>query len=204
MTYLDKYERIARNVARRLGRMAITICALCCASSAAHAVSMDKSSSMRDYCQSFLGADAVQMWGYLPDAPSHQYCEEIPATGPAILTFDLLAPVLREVPIEVRIVRASLKPIDEDADLAPVTVAHVAARTYAGGVITVSHDFAESGLYIALVTSVDPTTGERKTARFSFNVGRSFLTNLPILLGAVFIAGVVAVYWRHTGPQAKR
>lgn len=189
----------------RLARLGCaTIVALCMATPAARAISMDKTSSMRDYCQAFLGADAVQMWGYLPDAPSHQYCEEIPAAGPAILTFDLLTPALRELPIEVRIVRAPITPINDDTDLAPIAVAHLDARLYPAGVITVSHDFTESGVYLALVTSLEPSTGERKTARFSFNVGRSWVSFLPILLGAVFIAGLVAAYWRHAGSLAKR
>ncbi len=177
--------------------------ALLGAVSLAHAFSMDKTSSMKDYCQSFVGADAVQMWGYLPDAPSHQYCEDIPQTGPAILTFDLLTPGLREAPIEARIVRAPLRPIDEDTDLGPITVAFIDAKIYPKGVITLVHDFAQSGLYIALVTTIDPTTGERKAARFSFTVGQTLYSYAPVALGAVFIAGLVFAYWKHGAPQLR-
>lgn len=176
---------------------------LLAAAPAALATSMDKTSSMKDYCAAGIGADAVQMWAYLVNAPRHQYCEEIPAAGRIILTFDLLADRLRELPIEARIIRAPLTPLDEETDLEPLTVASVAPQAYPRGALMVEHDFKESGLYIALVTATEPT-GERKTARFNFTVGPTLYSYLPIVLGAALIAGLVVVYWRHGATRARK
>lgn len=177
--------------------------ALLTATAPAGAVSMDKSSSTKDRCEIMLGGDAIQIGGYLPDVSRDRYCADFPATGRVILSFDLVAPRLRDLPIEVRIIRDPLTPLAEDADLDPLTVAYLAPRAYPSGTFTLDHVFRESGHYIGLVTIVE-ATGERRSARFAFSVGQTLLSFAPMLLGGALIAGLLFVYWRHSASKQPR
>jgi hypothetical protein len=162
----------------------------------ARAVSMDKTSSMKDSCEAALGADIVQMAGYLPDVSREKYCDAFPSSGRIILSFDLATPRLRELPIEVRILRAG----DDASDLSSRTVAHIEPRTYPRGALTLEREFSEDGAYVALITAIEPT-GERKTARFAFTVGSTLWSYAPVALGAMLIFGALYVYWRHSSKK---
>jgi len=159
----------------------------------AGAVSMDKTSSMKDSCEAALGADTVQMAGYLPDVSREKYCDWFPSSGRIILSFDLATPRLRELPIELRIVRAGAEDVDDPSR----DIAHVEPRTYPSGALTLEREITEDGAYVALVAAIEPT-GERKTARFAFTVGSTLRSYAPIALGAALILGALIVYWRHS------
>jgi hypothetical protein len=159
------------------------------------AVSMDKSSSTKE-CAVMIGADAVQISAYQPDVSQDKYCEELPSTGKTIFVFDLSAPSMRDLPVEIRIVKDPMIPISASADLATLTEAYVAPKIYKNGTISVEHEFEESGHFIALV-SLTEENGEKKTARFKFSVGRTFLHFGPLILGGVVIGAALFFYWRH-------
>ena len=164
----------------------------------AGAISMDKSSTIREQCEIEIGPDPIGVVSYMPDRSRDRFCSDFPATGRIVLTIDLVATRLRALPIEVRLVREPKGPLDEADDLAPLTVATLPPRVYPGGSVVVEHVFDAPGNYAAFITAVEPS-GTRRTTRFGFTVGGSLLYYTPALLGAVFLAGLVAVYWRHGG-----
>lgn len=172
------------------------------ASAPAHAISMDKASTIRDQCEISIGPDLIGVVAYMPDRSRDRFCGEFPATGRIILTIDLIAERLRELPIEVRIVKEPGKPLSEEDDLAPFTVAYFAPRVYRGGAVPVEHVFDESGDYAAFIT-VTETSGARRTTRFAFNVGGPLQFYATAILAGVFLTGVVFLYWRH-GSEARR
>ena len=161
---------------------------------------MDKSSTIRDQCELSIGPDLISVVSYMPDRSRDRFCDEFPAPGRIILTVDLIAERLRELPIEARIVREPGGALDETDDLAPLTVALVPARTYPGGAVVIDHDFAESGHYAAFLTVIEPS-GARRTTRFAFVVGGTLTFFAPAMLGAVFLAGLVYAYWLHSGDR---
>jgi len=167
---------------------------------AAQAISMDKGSTIRDQCELSIGPDLISVVAYMPDRSRDRFCDEFPAPGRIILTVDLIAERLRELPIEARIVREPGGALDETDDLAPLTVALVPARTYPGGAVVIDHDFAESGHYAAFLTVMEPS-GARRTTRFAFVVGGTLTFFAPAILGAVFLAGLVYAYWLHSGDR---
>jgi hypothetical protein len=172
------------------------------ATAPAFAVSMDKSSSSKDACVVRIGADAIQISGYQPDFSHDKYCEEFPSTGKIILVFDLEAPSMRDLPIEVRIVKDPMVPLSENADLAALTEAYVAPKAYPSGTLSFEHDFRENGHFIGLVTLTQPN-GEKKTAQFNFAVGQTFLHFVPLILGGFLIASMAFLYWKHSGKRPK-
>jgi hypothetical protein len=168
------------------------------AATPAQAISMDKSSTIREQCEIEIGPDVIQIVSYMPDRSRDRFCSDFPATGRIVLTIDLVATRLRDIPIEVRLVREPKGPLDEDADLAAVTVATLPPRVYPGGSVVVDHVFDAPGNYAAFITAVEPS-GTRRMTRFGFTVGGRLLFYTPALLAAVFLAGLVAVYMKHGG-----
>lgn len=72
------------------------------------------------------------------------HCRDIPRTGKATLTFDLISTVLRRVPVAVRVVEASERGDSE-------TVLYIPQQVYPSGVVKAETDFAKAGKYRAVV-----------------------------------------------------
>jgi hypothetical protein len=72
------------------------------------------------------------------------YCRNIPRTGKATLTFDLISDALRKIPVAVRVVEAS-----ERGNLE--TVLYIPQQVYPSGVVRVETEFTKAGKYEAIV-----------------------------------------------------
>lgn len=183
-------------------------CALCVALSAflapssAQAISMDKASTIREQCEISIGPDLIGVVAYMPDRSRDRFCGEFPSTGRIILTIDLIAQRLRELPIEVRIVKESGKELSQEDDLAPYTVAYFAPRLYPGGAAAVEHVFDESGDYAAFISVVE-ASGFRRTTRFGFTVGGFWQFYATAILAGVFLAGALLAYWQYSDTGVK-
>jgi hypothetical protein len=135
-------------------------------------------------CRLFIGPDWMNFTGYLPDSSKNEFCEDIPATGHMIMTLDAEQPELREMPIELRIVKDVGGEAKENANLEAVTVAHREPRRYPTGTLNFEHEFKEPGYFVGIVT-VTGEHGERWVSRFPFSVAKSYMRQMPyyILLG---------------------
>jgi hypothetical protein len=162
----------------------------------ARAISADKASTIRDQCEISIGPDLIGVVAYMPDRSRDRFCGEFPATGRIIFTIDLIAARLRDLPIDVRIVKEPSKALTEEDDLEPFTVAFFEPRRYPAGAVTVEHVFAESGEYAAFIT-VTEASGNRRTTRFGFTVGGPLQFYATAMLAGVFLTGAVVLYWRH-------
>ena len=172
------------------------------AHSPADAISMDKSSTIRDQCELSIGPDLIQVVAYMPDRSRDRFCADFPSTGRIILSIDLVAARLRDLPIDVRIVKEPKGPLDENDDLEPFTVARLAPRLYPGGAVQVEHDFADAGDYAAFISVTEPS-GTRRTTRFGFTVGGKLLFFAPAMLAAVFLTGLVFAYWTYSKERTR-
>lgn len=168
----------------------------------AAAISMDKASTIRDQCEISIGPDLIGVVAYMPDRSRDRFCGEFPATGRIIFTIDLIAERLRELPIDVRIVKEPGKPLSEEDDLAPFTVATFAPRVYPGGAVTVEHVFEEAGNYAAFIT-VTEASGTKRTTRFGFSVGGWLQFYATAMLSSVFLIGAVYAYWEYSNSGVK-
>lgn len=164
--------------------------------SPALAVSMDKSSQTKE-CAVLLGTDTVQISGYEPEVSQDKYCETFPSTGKIILVFDLAALRMRDLPVEVRIVKDPLIPLSESTDLGPLTEAYLAPAVHKNGTFSLEHGFAQSGHFIALIT-VTEASGEKRTAQFKFSAGKTLLDFAPLMLGGLVIGAALFFYWRQS------
>jgi hypothetical protein len=158
--------------------------------------------SMGNMCMVMYGYDMIHITAYLPGQSRSEFCQEIPSSGKIILAFDIENPKLRDVPLEVRIIRDPLTPVTNTTDLEPLTEVFLPAKQYRTGTFSIEHDFKNNGHYIGLVTLVREN-GERDTKQFKFSVGEVLWLYVPYFLGAIFLSMCVAAYWRHSGPKPK-
>jgi hypothetical protein len=121
----------------------------------------------KDMCKLQLGKYMMHFTGYQPEATgSEEFCEDIPKTGSVVMALDAIDAELREMPIEVRIIRDA----GEKGDAEAVTVLHLAPQRYPTGSISIAHQFDQPGKFVGLVTAGEK--GEH-VSRFPFSVAVS-------------------------------
>lgn len=158
---------------------------------------------MGNMCMVMFGYDMIHITAYQPGKSRSEYCAEIPTKGHTIFTFDIEKPSYRDLPIEVRIIRDPLVPLTKETDLEKLTEVHVPAKLYSKGTFNLEHEFKDDGHYIGLVTVTRPN-GEKETSDFKFTVGETLWAWVPQIAGAIFIAGALFVYWKHTHPAGSK
>lgn len=140
----------------------------------------------------FIGPDIMNFTGYTPDASKSEFCEDIPAIGRMIMVLDDEQPELRDMKVEIRIVKDVGSEEKENADLDAVTVAYREPKLYPTGTINFEHDFPEAGYFVGIVTVLGDH-GERWVSRFPFSVGKTFMRTLPVYI--LLTLGVVALFF---------
>ena len=155
--------------------------------------------SMGNMCMVMFGYDMIHITSYLPGQSRNEYCEEIPSTGKVIMVFDIENPKFRDMPIEIRIIRDPMTPLNLDGDLDPLTEVHFPARLYRTGTLSFEHEYSQNGHYMGLVT-LTKDNGEKETQTFKFSVGATLMQWVPFILGAVLIGLMVLAYWKHSHP----
>jgi len=158
---------------------------------AAHGgLSMDK-----DYCKLRIGPYLMHFTGYQPERDStKEFCEDIPATGATIIVLDFIDEALKELPVDVRIIRD----LGGDTDLDRATVFRLAPKVYPAGTLSLDFSFGQAGNYVGLVTLGGE--GLAVTARFPFSVGSPPYLRRPLLLALVAVGcggGYLLWRWRR-------
>jgi hypothetical protein len=127
-----------------------------------------------DMCKLRVGRYQMHFTGYQPiSAPEVEFCEDIPATGQTIIVLDYIDPELRDLPVEVRIIRDT----QDESNLGAATVYHKPAQVYPRGNVVIDHTFPEPGRFVGMVTVGSDTS------RFPFAVGTRG-TRALVLYGA--------------------
>lgn len=154
-------------------------------------------------CRLFIGPDIMNFTGYLPEASKNEFCEDIPSTGPMIMVLDAEQEELRDMRVEIRIVKDVGGENKEPENLDEITVAHSAPKKYPSGTINFEHDFKEGGFFVGIVT-VTGDHGELWTSRFPFSVDRSLFRDLPayglMALGVLAASTIYLVHRRRQQP----
>jgi hypothetical protein len=117
-----------------------------------------------DVCTLRLGAYVMHFTGYQPQATgSREFCEDIPETGKTIVVLDAVDEALRDIPIEVRILRDT----GDESNLETITAVSLAPKVYPSGSIALEYTFDKAGKFIGLITA--GARGEY-VSRFPFSV----------------------------------
>ena len=118
-----------------------------------------------DQCILTAGLYRAHFTGYQPTARgSQEFCEDIPVVDRAIIVVDFIDRALREMHVDVRIIRdvdnignnATFEDLGSTDDIERATLHYRAPALYPSGTVSVSYDFTEPGRYIGLVTAQRP------------------------------------------------
>lgn len=154
-------------------------------------------------CRLFIGPDIMNFTGYLPEASKNEFCEDIPSTGPMIMVLDAEQEELRDMAVELRIVKDVGGPAKENENLDAITVAYKPPKVYPTGTINFEHTFNEPGYFVGIVT-VTGQHGEVWTSRFPFSVDKTFMRDLPVYLtmglGVLAVSAIYLVHRRRNPP----
>ncbi|MFW6093359.1 MAG: hypothetical protein ACODAC_05240 [Pseudomonadota bacterium] len=153
-----------------------------------------------DRCVITIGFYEAHFTAYQPGTRGDEaFCEDLPEVGESVFVLDYLHEAMSRVPVDFRIIRDPtglgrfVRGEDlEGLDLEAHTVYYHPPVVEADASFRVSHDFAEAGRYVGIVTAGHPSKRETYTSVFPFAVGGGGLPWLWMLAGAA-VAGCAAV-----------
>lgn len=120
-----------------------------------------------DQCKLRIGPYFMHFTGYQPEATSEkEFCEDIPATGHTVVVLDAIDNALREMPLEVRIIRDT----GDERNLDAITIFRIPPKVYPSGSVAFEHVFDQPGKFVGLVTVTD-SKQQQHLSRFPFAVG---------------------------------
>ncbi|GDX39150.1 hypothetical protein LBMAG20_13650 [Methylocystaceae bacterium] len=145
--------------------------------------------SNQGQCLMKIGPDTMTFTGYQPLKSREQFCDDIPDAGPTIITLDAQQDELRDMNLEMRVVKdVGQKDPSENAE--SNTEYYSAPKKYRTGTLTFEHNFPLEGKFIGVVTAKSDDGSKEYKAVFPFAVGLTQTKNITI---AVFFAGLALV-----------
>ncbi|WP_159732089.1 hypothetical protein [Methylosinus sp. Ce-a6] len=136
-------------------------------------------------CIMKIGPDTMNFTGYQPLKSRDVFCDDIPDVGPTIIVLDAVQDELRDMALEIRILR-NVGQSDDNENLEKNTEVYVPAKKYKTGTLNFEYNFTKKGDYIGLVKA-KADDGREYVSRFPFAVGTTEDKNIII---AVFFAAL--------------
>jgi hypothetical protein len=191
-------RREAMNV-RFLGALLLGI-AGCAGQAWAHGgVSIDQGQ-----CVMKIGPDTMTFTGYQPQKSREQFCDDIPDVGPTIIVLDAQQDELRDMALEIRILR-NVGQKDDSENMEANTEIYVAPKKYKTGTLNFDYDFKQQGNFIGLVKARSDDGTKEYVSRFPFAVGETANKNLytALVLGVAGLVGF-GLYYKHAFIDKKK
>ncbi len=140
-------------------------------------------------CLMKIGPDTMTFTGYQPQKSREQFCDDIPDAGSTIITLDAQQDELRDMNLEMRVLR-DVGQKDDTENLEANTEYYSPPKKYKSGTLTFEHVFPLEGKFIGLVKARSDDGTKEYVARFPFAVG---LTQSKEITIAVFFGVLAAV-----------
>ncbi len=155
-------------------------------------------------CIMKIGPDTMSFTGYQPAKSREQFCDDIPDIGSTIIVLDAQQDELRDMALDIRVLRNVGQKSDND-DMEANTEIYVPPKKYRTGTLNFEYNFKDKGNFIGLVTAKSDDGKKVYVSRFPFAVGETATKNFTIT--AFFsIFGIVAFglwYRNHLGKSKK-
>lgn len=136
-------------------------------------------------CKMKIGPDTMNFTGYQPQKSRETFCDDIPDVGPTIIVLDAVQDELRDMMLEMRILRDVGQAAD-DENMEQNTETYIPPKKYKTGTLNFEYDFKSKGKFIGLVKAKGDD-GREYVSRFPFSVGTTADKDLT---AALFLAGV--------------
>ena len=191
VTVSASFSRIAR-------RRSVPVLAVLLSIVAARALAGGGVILSNDACIITIGFYTAHFTAYQPQTSGNtEFCEDLPDTGESIIVLDYLHSSLKQVPVDLRIIRdatglgefARWVDVQGLANIDEHTVFYQPPVVRDSGTFRVTHTFEEQGDYIGIVTAGHPTKDNVYNAVFPFSVGGA---NIPWTL-ILFVLAILAL-----------
>jgi hypothetical protein len=126
-----------------------------------------------DTCVLQIGSYRMHLTGYQPETSGgEEFCEDIPATGNAIIVLDYVDDALRGMMTGVRVIEkdswtAAQSPSGDDQ---AKTILDVPPKLYKAGSVKIERRFDKPGYFVGFLTA-EKEGQEKLVSRFPFSVG---------------------------------
>lgn len=173
--------------------------AICAASSAQAQI---KAEHPR-FCVMSVGPTQMMFSAFQENSTDEIFCQSIPALGPTLIILDARSNELRDMNIEVRLVR-DVGQKDWRDDLDANMVAAFPAKKYLEqrGTTSFRHEFTGEGAYIAVVRATSDDGKKEYVGQYRFTVGDS--SDWLMAGGALAAAAFAGIgLWRRGGSSKK-
>ena len=97
-------------------------------------------------CIMKIGPDTMTFTGYQPLKSREQFCDDIPDAGPTIIVLDAQQDELRDMNLEIRILR-NVGQKDDNENLEANTEIYVAPKKYKTGTLNFEYNFVKTGQF---------------------------------------------------------
>jgi hypothetical protein len=148
---------------------------------------------------SFTGTKyRIHFTGYQPNSQQKEFCEDIPERGRTIVALDYFSPELRQMDVELRVIRNPDNPVAETTNVEAITELYISPQKHPTGTLNFEHDFKE-GKYIGLLKLRDGA--EEYTSRFPFAVGVAAPSNasrFSLMFMLLLVGGAALIWARRT------
>lgn len=164
------------------------------APASAQAVRRDSAKAVQKIqnCVAQMGPNVLTFTFYQPTQSRSQFCEDVPDIGKTIIVVDTMQDELRDMTVEMRIVREA--PTAE-AENAAQNEAYLPPARFRTGVIELEHDFKEKGDFVALVRARSEDGRKEYNARFAFSVGEEYWRDWAAVGVATLVALALGAGW---------
>jgi len=148
-------------------------------------------------CIMKIGPDQMTFTGYQPIKSREQFCDDIPDVGPTIIVLDAQQDELRDMALEMRILR-NVGQKDDNENMQANTEFYVPPKKYKTGTLNFEYNFANKGNYIGLVKARSDDGSKEYVSRFPFAVGQTAGNDMTIAIfgGVVLLAGF-GLFYKH-------
>jgi hypothetical protein len=190
--------RKAMNV-RFLGALLLGVAGFAGQAGAHGGVSIDQGQ-----CIMKIGPDTMTFTGYQPQKSREQFCDDIPDAGPTIIVLDAQQDELRDMALEIRILR-NVGQKDDNENFEANTEIYVAPKKYKTGTLNFDYNFTKKGNFIGLVKARNDDGSKEYVSRFPFAVGET--ASKDLLTGLVLgVAGLIGfgLYYKHAFIDKKK
>jgi hypothetical protein len=146
-------------------------------------------------CIMKIGPDTMSFTGYQPLKSREQFCDDIPDVGPTIIVLDAQQDELRDMALEIRILR-DVGQKDDNENMEQNTEVYVAPKKYKTGTLNFEYNFAQKGKFIGLVRAKSDDGKKDYVSRFPFSVGETAGRDITVAVffGALALVGFGIFY----------
>jgi len=155
-------------------------------------------------CVMKIGPDTMTFTGYQPQKSREQFCDDIPDAGSTIIVLDAQNDELRDMAIEMRVLR-NVGQKDDNENMEANTEIYVAPKKYGTGTLNFDYNFQKQGNFIGLVKASSDDGSKVYVSRFPFAVGETANKNLltALVLGAAGVVGF-GLWYKHAFIDKKK